>query len=676
VRPDSAIDPVIADERRHLTASRAALGVMRASAAQIFDEESDELSSFALGRLRGRRLAALADDPRVPPFFGRLDVSEESFHIGRRHVRDGAGAPLVIDWRAPIARLYYRATRTEPAGVRRRRRFGFADGELTAYEDEYLDRDGDFASDMLRAEIERPRVGPMRDIVATIQPAQDEIVRADLGQSTCVQGVPGTGKTAVGLHRAAYLLYAHAEQLRRAGVLVVGPNRAFLGYIGAVLPTLGEIGVMQLTIDELVDRGPIRALDPPAAAAVKADARMAAVLRRALYARLGRPTDSIMVPMGSRRYRVPPEPLRRWIDDLRRTDVRYLAARDQLRSLIAADIRRQREEDGGAPSDAETARVARSAPVRDAVDALWPKVDALTVLAEVLTDPTAAAGDLLTPEECAALTWPKPPTSPKRARLTAGDVVLLDELADLLERTPGFGHVVVDEAQDLSPMQCRAIARRCATGSMTVLGDLAQGTTLWASPDWAATLKHLGKPDAALVQLTEGYRAPKAVLDLANRLLPAIAPDLPPATAVRDDTGPVRVVQAHPVATAVVEEVRAALALPGSVGVIVADDLAAAVAGSLADGGIAHRILSADDEAPAARTTVTPATLAKGLEFDHVVLVEPAAIADGPRGCQRLYVALTRAVSRLAIVHSADLPAELRADPSQRAAIVSGRAPT
>jgi len=215
---------------------------MRGRAERIADFAIDELTSHALGVARAKRLAALADDPTIPEFFGRIDYTDETFHIGRRHVRDEVNEPLVIDWRAPMARTFYRATPQAPQGVWRRRRFGFAGGRLTSYEDERLDGGELAESRILREEIERPRVGPMRDIVATIQPDQDEIVRADLDMSLCVQGAPGTGKTAVGLHRAAYLLYTYAAQLRRSGVLVVGPNRAFLGYIGAVLPALARSG--------------------------------------------------------------------------------------------------------------------------------------------------------------------------------------------------------------------------------------------------------------------------------------------------------------------------------------------------------------------------------------------------------------------------------------------------
>jgi DNA helicase IV len=680
---------------------------MRARADRIADYGVDALASEALGAARVRRLRALADDPAVPPFFGRVDrrpddehPGGETFHIGRRHIRDDRGDPLVIDWRAPMARPFYRATAVEPMGLRRRRRFGFAAGRLTSYEDEPLDlpggaEQGRAESRILLAEIERPRVGPMRDIVATIQPDQDDLVRASLDESICVQGAPGTGKTAVGLHRAAYLLYTYPDRLRRSGVLVVGPNRAFLSYIGQVLPALGEIGVQQRTIEQLLAPVPVRAVEAAEVATLKGDARMAEVLRRAVDGGITRPPDSVMIPVGNRRYRVPPERLRRYVDDLRRGEVRYQAARDRLHLLVAEDLRRQREYSGGAPTDADTARVARSAPVRAFVDAVWPAVDAAGLLFKLWSDAAALAAvadGLLDPAEQQLLGWPGNPRSARAARWTAADAVLIDEVAGLLDRPPTYGHVVLDEAQDLSAMQCRGIARRCPTGSVTVLGDLAQGTTAWATPDWPTTLAHLGKADARVEPLTRGYRVPADVIALANRLLPHLAVGLSPATSVRRGAGGLRlrgVERGLPAAVA--DEVGAVLQQEaGSVGVIAADDAIDAVRRALTAAGVPYELLGdtdrEDDEPaeataqqpaegggsdgvgsapgapPRSRVSVVPASLAKGLEFDSVVVVEPAAIvAAEPRGLRRLYVVLTRAVSRLVVVHQRPLPVQLSA---------------
>ena len=268
-------DAVLAAERAHLQASREFLHLMRENVLSLKALGGDPVSEEYLKADLYRRAEALKDIPGTPLFFGRLDYPgppAERFHIGRRHVHDQQGHPMVIDWRAPVSRPFYRASPATPMGVSLRRRFGFSGAELTAYEDEDFtpagppatmpgpagtaDAGGDatLTSRIMVEEIERPRVGPMRDIVATIQPDQDDIVRADAGQTVCVQGAPGTGKTAVGLHRVAYLLYAYPERMRRGGVLVVGPNRAFLGYIRGVLPALGEMDVSQVTVGELVGK--------------------------------------------------------------------------------------------------------------------------------------------------------------------------------------------------------------------------------------------------------------------------------------------------------------------------------------------------------------------------------------------------------------------------------------
>ncbi len=585
----------------------------------------------------------------------------EVFHVGRRHVRDDAGDPVVIDWRAPIARAFYRATPDDRMGVRLRRRFGFHDGELSSFEDEHLDRGESLglASDLLREEIERPRVGPMRDIVATIQPDQDEFVRADLDTSLCIQGAPGTGKTAVGLHRAAYLLYTYPDRLRRSGVLVVGPNDAFLHYIAQVLPSLGEGGITQSTVGGLLARTP-QAAEPAALAVLKGDARMADVLRRAVLSHVAKPAEDVVAIIGTKRYRIGAHHLRRYVDDARRalgSGLRWSVARERLRTQVAEDVRRQREDAGGAPTDAETARIARSQAVREWVDAVWPELSATGLLARLYDDPEFLARcsrATLTDAERAAMYRPAP-RSLKSVRWTPADAVLLDELDALLHGTETFVHAVVDEAQDLSAMQCRAVARRCPLGSVTVLGDLAQATTPWAPGSWEVTLAHLGH-DAAVRPLTVGYRVPGEVLELANRLLPHIAANVPPATSVRQGAGALRFADRR----ALVDELRACLEVEGSIGVLVPDAHTAAVLAELRQAGIdAHPLADGTDP----RVAVVAASTAKGLEFDSVLLVEPAAIVSGEPsrvdGLRRLYVVLTRAVSRLRIVHDEPLPAEL-----------------
>jgi DNA helicase IV len=659
-------DPTLLAERAHLDVARRCLDAMQADAAGITDVGGDAFSSESLGRMRAERLEALAADPDAPPFFGRIDRDNgetsgeacepniEVLHIGRRHVRDEANDPIVIDWRAPISRSFYRATPADRMGVTLRRRFGFHDGLISSYEDEHLDHGEALGlrSDLLREEIERPRVGPMRDIVATIQPDQDELVRADLDTSLCIQGAPGTGKTAVGLHRAAYLLYTYPARLRRSGVLVVGPNRAFLHYIAQVLPALGEGGIQQSTVDELVAHAPVRATEDAALATLKGDARLADVLRRAVFSHVARPADDVVALVGTKRYRIPAQHLRRYVDDARRADVRWSVVRERLRAQVAEDVRRQREDAGGAPSDAETARLARSAAVREFVDSVWPALDPLALLTRLYSDTAflERCGRVLTDDERALLHRPA-----RSQRWTAADAVLIDELAALLDGAESYVHVVVDEAQDLSPMQCRAVARRCPLGSVTVLGDLAQATTPWAPGSWPVTLRHLGHDGAAVRPLTAGYRVPGEVLEVANRLLPHIA-DVPPATSIRQGA------DALSYTDDLVGAVRRSLDVEGSVGVIVPDARADATLRALAAAGIAAESLDEEDDP---RVSVVPATSAKGLEFDSVVLVEPAEIVAAeptrPAGLRRLYVTLTRAVSRLTVVHTQPLPEELSA---------------
>ncbi|MDG4807299.1 AAA family ATPase [Micromonospora sp. WMMD1120] len=724
--PDTSLDADLAAERAHLATSRAALARMRERAESLFatgdQVAGDAYAAETLGRTLARRVAELADDPTTPLFFGRLDFggtadteptkndtttgsattsdtsmgrdttsdstrSDDSrsrraddgtgaggdhdgrrYHVGRRHVTDERGEPLVLDWRAPVSRSFYRASARDPQGVAVRRRFGFSNGVLTSFEDERLDRGEELGttSRILTAEIERPRVGPMRDIVATIQPEQDELVRADLADSICVQGAPGTGKTAVGLHRAAYLLYLHRERLRRAGVLIVGPNRAFLSYIAAVLPALGEVEVEQATVEELISRVEVRAIEAPAVTALKHDVRMADVLRRAVQAQIGTPSEPITVSDGSFRWRIGLEPLHRIVEETRREGLPYSTGRERVRARVVSLLQRQAEaRRAESPSDAWLRRMSRCRPVLDLLDAVWPALTPEGLVHGLLSDPArlaAAADGLLSDAEQALLTRAKPARTPRTTRWTAADALLIDEASGLLERPSGFGHVVVDEAQDLSPMQCRAIARRSEHGSVTLLGDLAQGTAPWAATDWRESLAHLGKPDAVVVPLTIGFRVPAAVVAFANLLLPALAVDVPPAESLRHDGGlDIRTVTDLTGAT--VAEVRAALAHDGSVGVIAADEAVDGLRAALAEAGVATA--TADDVAAAERVTVVPATLVKGLEYDHVVVVEPAAIvAAEPRGLHRLYVVLTRAVSRLTVLHHEPLPAPLLADPA------------
>ncbi|GAA3043643.1 DNA helicase [Actinokineospora globicatena] len=502
-------------------------------------------------------------------------------------------------------------------------------------------------SALVRGEIERPRFGPMRDIVATIQPDQDEIVRGDLAQTLLIQGGPGTGKTAVGLHRAAYLLFEHST-LHRRGVLVVGPNDVFVRYIGRVLPALGEKDVRHVVLERLTEpkRAPVP--EAPEVARLKGDARMVAVISRAMAAKVGAPTEDLVVRETSPFVRVSPETVAGLAADLIGTGVPWDRARTHLTDRLVDHIRRRLELRGRAPSDTEMRRVARTKGVRALVATIWPPVRPEQVLRDLLSDPdvlAAASEGILDEAERDLL-------ARGSAKWSAADLYLLDEISARLREPDRYGHVVVDEAQDLSALQLRAVGRRCVD-SATVLGDMAQRTTPWAAGSWDAVREHLGLPSRVLT-LSKSYRVPVEVLAVANRLLPLIAPELPPTLSVRHAPGSLTTTRVPDVATALAAAI-AADPTPESTGVVVHDDQRSAVLKVLTDHGlsVAHAI----EDGTAHDITLIPVTLAKGLEFDHVYVLEPAAIIDsGPDGGRLLYIALTRAVSRLTILHTEDLP--------------------
>ncbi|WP_328991076.1 AAA family ATPase [Kribbella sp. NBC_01245] len=664
-------DSTLIAERDHLATSRKALAAMRAKTGSLEIASADPVNTAFLKAAIWRRMKELEDDPDVPLFFGRLDYLEpttETFHIGRRHVNDEAGEPLVVDWRADISVPFYRASKTEPMGVGTRRRFGFTHGEMTAFEDEDLTAPAgiDEHSDILDAEIERPRSGPMRDIVATIQPEQDVIVRAGVGDTICVQGAPGTGKTAVGLHRAAYLLYAYRDQLSRAGVLVVGPNASFLRYIGDVLPALGEIEAKQTTVEEMVTRVKITGPGPAQVDVLKGDARLAEVLRRAVWSHVKVPTEPLVVPRGSHRWRVPAYLAEELVTELQGRGIRYGAGRAMLPQRLAHAVLTRMEAAGDSPDDRVQDSVARSRPVKVYADALWPALDPAKLVFRLFTDEAFLAehaAGVLTPDEQALLRWEKAPRTAGAAKWSIADATLIDEAADLVERTPSLGHVVLDEAQDLSAMQLRAVGRRCSTGSMTVLGDIAQGTTPWATPSWEEALGHLGKAGAHTEELTAGFRVPGQVIEYAARLLPQIAPHLAPPTAVRRARGELEISETPDSLAGAVSAVAGLTDRLGSIGLILPDSFVPAAQKALSAKGLSFSVLGDEDDAEA-HLDIVPASLAKGLEFDHVVLLEPAAIvaaeADERTGLRRLYVCLTRAVTSLAILHSEPLPDALR----------------
>jgi DNA helicase IV len=688
LRPDQGREePMKGDDLEHeqVVIDRAylSLAAMRARATGLLADlraagKPDPDLEFSLSR----RIAQLSDVKR-PLCFGRIDQEDgATWYLGRRHVEDDKSDPLVIEWRVPVAMPFYRARPGEPLGLVRRRQLMVEDRRLVSYADDRFGEGADISGehrirggDALLAELERARTGEMADIVATIQAEQDEVIRAPLEGVLAVQGGPGTGKTAIGLHRAAYLLYNHPE-LARAGVLVVGPSRTFLRYIAQVLPSLGEEAVIQVAVADLVPSARATVTDPDEVQRLKGDERMAALLAKALVDRRRPLEDDLSVHVGLRRVVVPAGAVNRLVESLVARRSAYQAGRAALRANLVGLVERSALAASG-PVSLERARVARELGAQDsfaaALDRAWPSVSAATFVAELLASPSrlaSAAAGLLDPAEQSQLvrrgrgtdTPGSDRPARKRPAFALADLPLIDEAQALLHgRGRTYGHVVVDEAQDLSPMQLRMLARRCPGGSLTVLGDLAQSTGVWSHTSWEDVVGYLPRPDGwRREELTLGYRAPGQVLDFASRLLPEAAPGIRPTASVRAGRRSPRVirVEAGELFAAACRE-SAELAAEGyHVGCIVADDQLRNAARVLAALGIEHGIAERDGlHKP---VTLLAATGAKGLEFDAVVVVEPAAIAGStPRGLRLLYVALTRPIQHLSVVHTEPLPAAL-----------------
>jgi DNA helicase IV len=510
----------------------------------------------------------------------------------------------------------------------------------------------------LLRELERARTGSMTDIVATIQPDQYEIIRGPAAGLLFVQGGPGSGKTAVGLHRAAFLLYAD-EELARAQVLVVGPNRAFLRYIAQVLPSLGEAAVVQITLADLVGEARPVASGPHDVERLKGDARMAAVLARAVASYRREPRRALEVGWRHRLLVLDPEEVAGIAASVVDSGLPYASGRQLLREKLTA---RLRELTGPLDSEAE-ADLRRQPALRQTVDLLWPSLTPAKVVGDLLArggDKLALAAEgVLAPDEQQRLR--------RRASRawTPADGPLVDEArALLIGPTRTYGHIVVDEAQDLSPMQLRMLARRCPSGSMTLLGDLAQGTGVWAHESWTALAAHLPAQHGVRVEELElGYRSPTQVLDLANRLLPSIAPGLRPTVAVREGrTSPAFLAapSAADLADLAAGEADRLSRAYRSVAVIVPEAVAAPVSASLRAAGV--EMSDALAEGLDRPVTLVRAEAARGLEFDAVVVVEPAAIVqDAARGLRLLYVAITRPTQHLSVVHHRPLPEGLAA---------------
>src|ERR1700733_12182846 len=665
-------DPEVAAEQDYLDGALTSLAAMRQRAEGLLSDlvaaghpVLDYVAALS------RRVSLLADSPR-PLLFGRIDEADgPTWHIGRRHVEDDRSDPVVVDWRAPVAVPFYRASSKDPLGLARRRQIMVDRHAVVAVADDLFGvGQGDAGATRLRggdallAELERARTGEMLDIVATIQAEQDEIIRAPLDRLLTVQGGPGTGKTAVGLHRAAFLLYNHPA-LSRDGVLVLGPSRAFLRYIAQVLPSLGEEAVVQTTIADIAPKAKVRAAEPMAVRRLKGDPRMAELLRRALEGRRRRLTEDVTLRVRFARGTLDAALVNELVTAIAARQAPYKSGRLALRARLVSEARRVFRSSArlGADEAWFEGELTGSEEFVALLDTLWPTVSPATLVRDLLSSRAQLEehGDGLFSAQERQLLLRSRDARVSTTAWGVDDLALLDEAAFLTGgRTRSYGHVVVDEAQDLTPMQFRMIARRAPSGSVTVLGDLAQATGPWTYADWDEVRSHL--PSTAPHhhdELTLGYRAPGRVLDFASRLLPVAAPGIEPTSSIRlGRTEPtVRLVRENELAAAALAEAQLLAEEHALVAVVVPEDLVPEVSRAArrkTQVGLLER------DAMTMPITIVPAPASKGLEFDAVVVVEPAAIAgDDLRGLRLLYVAMTRPIQHLSVVHAQPLPSPL-----------------
>ena len=643
------------------------------------------------------------DIGREPICFGRIDqVGGDAFHLGRLAVASEEHDPLIVDWRAPVAEPFYRATGRHPLGLRRRRHFLAEGRRLLAIEDEHFGVEGEppgegeggdeaglglVGTGVLLAALERSRTGRMRDIVATVQREQDEIIRAPLPGVLVVQGGPGTGKTAVALHRAAYLLYTHRFPLERQGVLVVGPNPLFLTYISHVLPSLGETGVALTTVEGLRPEVRARRVESVAVSRIKGDARMARVISRAVRNRQRALPADVEVGVEGHTLRLTRDLTGTVVAIAQRRPGTHNARRRVVEAQLwkrlhhqwqAAAERRQRAGLGDSlEMTVEDLRghLRRRPEVLGALDRMWPVLTPRELLHDLFGAPALiklASHGVLQPDEERALERPRS-ASVDDVEWASADIPLLDEAAVLLGSVPekgkkvdpatdgqprGYGHIVVDEAQDLSPMGLRMLSRRSISGSMTIVGDLGQATGAIAPAAWSEVDSHLPARHR-LAQLTVNYRTPSEIMDLAAGVLKVAAPDLDAPDSVRS-TGEQPLIQEVP-AEALGKEVAAAAAGfavgdTSLVGVICPPSILDGVAEALEAAGVLYG--EPDRGGLDETVTLVPVEVCKGLEFDSIVVVEPAAVVEeSAQGHRALFVALTRATQNLTVLHSRPLPA-------------------
>ena len=714
--------PDLADEQAYIDHAYECLDTSREAAWRMRDMTEADLGGTFQARFERnafdeqmlKRLADL-DLGAASLVFGRIDRSAESpgaiesFHIGRLAVADEDREPVVVDWRAPVAEPFYRATGRSPMGLLRRRHFVvegpkllgledelFGEGHLGLGHDEGLDGSsggslvanaGDGTGlrgySTLLASLERGRTGTLGDIVATIQGEQDEIIRSPQHGVLVVQGGPGTGKTVVALHRAAYLLYTHRFPLEDQGVLVIGPNRVFLRYIERVLPSLGEAGVNQVVLSDLVPgvqflRPDDRAgADTTIAARVKGDVRMSDVIDQAVNERERALRNDLVIPFRTGYVRLRVDESARIVKNARRRFRRHNSGRkfveNEVWSALAATYR---DPEVGPREIKDTLR--GTPEIREALDRMWPLLTPAQLLHDLFGSKAllelAARGVL---DESAAMSLYRPRSeSVDDVRWTPADVALLDDARDVLGPKPGrdgkideadeirtFGHIVIDEVQDLTPMQLKMATRRSLNGAMTIVGDLAQATGPLAPTDWDDVLDHLpDRKPSRVIGLSVGYRIPGQIMELANKVMAAATPSLRAPQSVRiGDASPTFVRASGALGAAVADEVRSITAeLPNaSLGVIAPDSMIDELSEHLTAAGVNHGTATRTglDEG----VTLVPVSVVKGLELDAVVVVEPARIvADHEHGMRSLYVALTRPTQRLSVVHANDLPEPLR----------------
>jgi AAA domain len=627
----------------------------------------DEYADEALERMRRERVRVYTE-AGGPLYFGRIDgAGGAPLYIGRHVVVDRDNRVLVSNWRAPAAEPFYAATASDPRGIARRRRLDIEERRVLGYVDEALAAgEADHLTDAIIEDITRRRVGEMRQIIATITPEQYGMIREDPTPALVIQGGPGTGKTAVGLHRAAWLLYANPE-LARQGVLIVGPNRTFIRYIGQVLPSLGEQSVDQREIDALISRPHREIAEPRELATLKGSGRMALLLERLLWSRVAAPEEDVRIPVGRGRVTVAAADVASLLESARERTRTYDAGRarfrDGLANLVAASAGRLTER-GSPLSSADIRTLARKASeYQRLVNGAWPRVTPERLFADLFRNRArlrALGGDLLTDEDIELLLSASPPSG--RVEMSPTDVALYDEARWLIDpemRT--YGHVVIDEAQNLTPMELRMVVRRARRQSLTILGDIAQRTAEAGLSTWDNVLAEAGVARFADRELELSYRVPDDFLRLAagvaeagTRVPRGVRRAPWPAVAARASENALGAVAAQLASRMAAEA--------GSVAIVAGAGLLARIRPALE--GLDYA--DATEDALGAGVNLVDLHRVKGLEFDAVVVVEPGAILaerpdGGPGG---LYTALTRSTRALAVVHAQELPGPLAEDPA------------